>query len=56
MTSLPHREVVREDKSTTKVRIVFDVGAKRKNHVSLNEILHKGPMLTPNLYDLLLRF
>ena len=56
VTYLPHREVIRTDKLTTKVRIVYDGGAKRKNNVSLHEILHKGPMLTPNLYNLLLKF
>ena len=54
VTYLP--EVIRTDKSTTKLRIVYDGGAKRKNNVSLNEILHKGTMLTPNLYSLLLKF
>ena len=53
---LPRREVIRTDKSTTKLRIVYDGGAKRKNNVSLNEILHKCPMITPNLYNLLLKF
>ena len=56
VTYLPHREVIRTVKLTTKVRIVYDGGAKRKNNVSLNEVLHKGPMLTPNLYNLLLKF
>ena len=55
-TYLPHREVVKSDRSSTKIRIVFDGGAKRINSVSLNEILYKGPSLTPNLYDLLLKF
>ena len=51
---LPHREVIREDKQTTKMRIVYDCSSKLANNVSsLNECLHKGPSLsqksiTPN--------
>ena len=30
VTHLPHRAVVRENKSTTKVRIVYDASAKNK--------------------------
>lgn len=54
---LPHRAVLRDDKSTTKMRIVFDASAKI-NHESpsLNDILYKGPQLTPQLYDIPLRF
>ena len=51
----PHRPVIRDDKSTTKVRIVFDASAKNKSR-SLNECLFKGPALTPLLFDILLRF
>ena len=53
---LPHKEVLRNDKASTKVRVVFDASAKTKNNVSLNEILYKGPCLTPKLYDLLVKF
>ena len=49
-------KVVRNDKSTTKVRIVFDGSAKRVNQASLNEILHTGPALNPSIFELLLKF
>ena len=52
---LPHRDVIREDKDTTKLRIVFDASAKG-NGPSLNDCLKKGPQLTPLLFDILLRF
>ena len=52
---LPHRAVVRQDKSTTKLRIVYDASA-RANGPSLNDCLHSGPSLLPLLFDILLRF
>ena len=54
--SLPHREVIKEDRTTTKTRIVCDGLAKLRNRVSLNNCLYSGPSLVPLLYDVLLRF
>ena len=51
VTYLPHRCVIREDKETTIVRVVFEGSAKVKGP-SLNE----DPNLNPLLYDILLRF
>ena len=51
MSYLPHHPVVREDKDTSKVRIVFDASAK-----GLNECLYEGPRLTPLIFDILLKF
>ena len=56
VTYLPHREVIREDKTSTKLRVVVDASAKSRENVSLNDVLYKGPCLTPLLYDVLLRF
>ena len=53
---LPHKEVAKEDRSTTKLRIVFDASAKYKDTVSLNHVLYKGPCLNADLYSLLLKF
>ena len=39
---LPHHAVVRHDKDTTKVRVVYDPFAK-SNGPSLNDCLHVGP-------------
>ncbi|XP_071118413.1 uncharacterized protein [Haliotis cracherodii] len=52
---LPHFPVVRLDRLTTKVRIVFDASAKYKG-ISLNEVIHQGPKLQRELFDVLLRF
>ena len=53
---LPHRAVIRNDKETTKVRIVYDASARFKNEPSLNDFLDPGPCLLPFLFDILLRF
>ena len=56
VTYLPHREVVKENCSTTKICVVFDASVKEKDNPSLNNILYKGHNLLPILYDLLLVF
>ena len=54
---LAHRPVIREDKETTKTRIVFDASCKsRVEGPSLNDIIEAGPSLKPLLTDILLRF
>ncbi|XP_057296298.1 uncharacterized protein LOC130625263 [Hydractinia symbiolongicarpus] len=50
---LPHHYVFNEDKSTTKVRIVYDASS---NSQSLNDCLEKGSSLLPLLMDILIRF
>ena len=52
---LPHFPVVREDRSTTKVRIVFDASA-RYNDTALNDVIYQGPKLQNDLFNVLLRF
>ena len=53
---LPHHGVVRQQKETTKLRIVFDGSAKTKSNLSLNDCLAKGPNHTPLVFHILLRF
>ena len=54
---LPHHEVIRVDKDTTKLRIVYDASARSgRNTPSLNDCLYAGPPLSPFIYDVLLRF
>ena len=52
---LPHHAVVRQDKSTTKLRIVYDASL-RSEGPSLNDCLYKGPKFNQLILDLLLRF
>ncbi|XP_064475231.1 uncharacterized protein LOC135389144 [Ornithodoros turicata] len=53
---LPHHAVIRTDRITTKCRIVFDASAHETQEISLNENLHIGPNMNPNVSVLLLRF
>ena len=52
---LPHHAVVRRDKETTKVRVVYDASA-HSDGPSLNDCLHAGPKLNQKILDILLRF
>ena len=52
---IPHHPVIRNDKTTTKLRIVFDASAW-SDGPSLNNCLCKGPQLSPLMFDILLRF
>ena len=52
---LPHHAVVRQEKKTTKLRVVYDASA-RSNGPSLNDCLHSGPKFDQKIFDILLRF
>lgn len=53
---LPHHAVIREDKATTKVRVVFDASSLGKNGVSLNSELMVGPSLQADLRHTIMRW
>ncbi|XP_046976515.1 uncharacterized protein LOC124542631 [Vanessa cardui] len=53
---LPHQAVVRDDKTTTKVRVVFNASQKNSNGVSLNDNLMVGPKLQADLRHTILRW
>ena len=54
---IPHHVVITPQKSTTKLRIVYDASARSKfGNKSLNECLYRGPVLLQNLCGILLRF
>ncbi|GFS32225.1 uncharacterized protein TNIN_168651 [Trichonephila inaurata madagascariensis] len=53
---LPHREVIRKDRPSSQLRIVYDASSHDANSPSLNSCLHIGPNLYPEIFDILLRF
>ena len=52
---LPHHTVIRRDKETSKVRVVYDASV-RDGGPSLNNCLYYGPKFNQQLLDLLIRF
>lgn len=52
----PHKEVIKEDSLTTKLRIVFDASSFGPGQLYLNECLSKGINLNLEVLELLLRF
>ncbi len=52
---LPHHAVIKEDSTTTKVRVVFDASSITSNGLSLNDNMLNGPKLQGELTDTLLR-
>ena len=53
---LPHHAIVRSDKDTTKLRIVYDASAKTDSNPSLNDCLLVGPKFNQKIIDILMRF
>ncbi|KAJ0171792.1 hypothetical protein K1T71_012555 [Dendrolimus kikuchii] len=53
---LPHHAVIREDKTTSKVRVVFDASTLGRNGVSLNSELMVGPNLQADLRHIIMRW
>ncbi|CAK1583774.1 unnamed protein product [Parnassius mnemosyne] len=53
---LPYHAVIKEDRETTKVRIVFDASCKGVNGKSLNDDLMVGPKLQSNLRHIIMRW
>ena len=53
----PHHPVIKDDKSTTSVRVVYDGSAKaHQGAISLNKCMHAGPSLIKDLVSILMRF
>lgn len=53
---IPHHCVVRTEKITTKLRVVFNASMKTTSGYSLNDICLKGYVVQPELFDILCRF
>lgn len=52
---LSHHAVIRKDKQTTKLCIVYDASA-RSEGISLNDSLFSGPKFNQNILDIIVRF
>jgi len=52
---IPHHAVIRQDKSTTKLHVVYNASAKQDGP-SLNDCLYAGPKFGQNIMDIILRF
>ena len=55
MCYLFHFGVVREDRETTKLRVVYN-GSEKSHGPSLNDNMYKGENMNPLIFDILLRF
>ncbi|XP_075163644.1 uncharacterized protein LOC142236255 [Haematobia irritans] len=53
---LPHHAVVKPERTSTKVRVVFNASKKSSSGFSLNDILHTGPILQNDLMSVILRW
>lgn len=53
---LAHHPVIRQDKDTTKVRIVYDASASTSSGTSLNNCVYPGPCLLKTVVEVLARF
>ncbi|KIH53970.1 zinc knuckle [Ancylostoma duodenale] len=53
---LSYQIITTPEKKTTPKRIVFDVSAHAVRKPSLNDMLHQGPLMLPNLLGILMRF
>lgn len=53
---LPHHPVIRESRTTTKLRVVFDASSHERESRSLNDCLLTGPNLNPDLLSILIKF
>ncbi|XP_041984803.1 uncharacterized protein LOC121737249 [Aricia agestis] len=53
---IPHHGVVREDKISTKLRVVLDASCRTTSGQSINDILHTGPNLQGDLFNIIINF
>ncbi|XP_064486068.1 uncharacterized protein LOC135398613 [Ornithodoros turicata] len=53
---MPHRAIIKRERETTKIRIVFDASSSSSNDPSLNDVLHAGPSLNPDMLHVMIKF
>ncbi|XP_057339370.1 uncharacterized protein LOC130676878 [Microplitis mediator] len=51
---LPHHGVLKEDNNNFKIRVVFNGSKPTSSGLSLNDIMHTGPKLLVNIFDVLI--
>ncbi|KAK6757393.1 hypothetical protein RB195_015301 [Necator americanus] len=52
---IPHQAFIKETSATTKLRVVFDASSHYRGAPSLNDCLHSGPAILPDMVGILLR-
>ncbi|XP_055543033.1 uncharacterized protein LOC129728609 [Wyeomyia smithii] len=52
---LPHHAVIRQDSTTTKLRVVFNASSKTPNGPSLNDVLMVGPTVQEDIRSITMR-
>ncbi|XP_044751146.1 uncharacterized protein LOC123311316 [Coccinella septempunctata] len=53
---MAHHPVIREDKKSTRLRVVFDGSMKSKDKKCLNDFLYNGAVVQNELFDILILF
>ena len=53
---LPHHAIIRQDRETTKLRVVYDASAKCQGAPSLNNCLYSGSNFEQHILDILQSF
>ncbi|UYV64960.1 hypothetical protein LAZ67_3002566 [Cordylochernes scorpioides] len=53
---MPYHAVLRDQSTTTKLRVVFDASAKTSTGLSLNDLLYCGPKLQEDIFNILIKF
>ena len=53
---MPHHAIIKDDRKTTKLRIVFDASSHEAGALSLNDCQFAGPSLNPDIVEMLMQF
>lgn len=53
---IPHMAVINTNKPKPKLRVVFDASSTTSSGLSLNDVIHVGPVVQNSLFHILLRF
>lgn len=52
---IPHQGVLKESSLTTKLRIVLDASSHKNGEIALNDAVHAGPVILPDILGLQMR-